>query len=89
MTQLRSGGLGFAGDQDPRTGSSARAHELKPSLKVHHREESHGFSGTDPGPAGFDFVLLDDEPGIEAFRALLLEVSPGEEFDERWWVNDC
>lgn len=69
MTQLPSGTLGVAGDQNPRTGSSARAHELKLSLKVHHREEYQGLSIPDPGPAGFDFVLPDD--GTEALRRLL------------------
>ena len=71
MTQLPSGAMGIAGDQNPRTGSSKRAHELKLSLKVHHREESHALSGVDPGPAGFDFVLPDDDPGAEPLRALL------------------
>lgn len=50
--------------------NSARAHELKLSLKVHHREESHALSGADPGPAGFDFILPDDDPGAEPLRAL-------------------
>jgi hypothetical protein len=67
MTQLPSGAMG-AGDKNPRTGSSMRGHELKLSLKVHHREERHALSGADPGPAGFDFVLPDNDP---ALRALL------------------
>jgi hypothetical protein len=46
-------------------------HELKLSLKVHHREEGRGLSGPDPGPAGFDFVLPDDGLGTEVLRALL------------------
>ena len=69
MTQRPSGAMGIAGKQSPRTGSSARAHELKLPLKVHHREESH--SGVDPGPAGFDFVLPDDDRGVEVLRAFL------------------
>ncbi len=71
MTQLPPGAMGVAGKQNPRTCGSVRAHELKLSLIVHHREESHGLSGGDPGPAGFDFVLLDDDPGAEVLRALL------------------
>jgi hypothetical protein len=71
MTQLSSGAMGVAGDQNLRTGSPIRARELKLSLKVHHREESHALSGADPGPAGFDFVLPDDDPGAEPLRALL------------------
>ena len=71
MTQLPSGAMGVAGRQNPRTGSSMRGHELKLSLKVHHRDESDGLSGPDPGPAGFDFVLPDDDPGADALRALL------------------
>ena len=71
MAQLPSGAMGVTGDQNPRTGSSVRAHEVKVSLKVHHREENHAPSGADPGPAGFDFVLPDDDPGAEPLRALL------------------
>jgi hypothetical protein len=40
-------------------------------LKVHRREESQALSGADPGPAGFDFVLRDDDFGAESLRALL------------------
>jgi hypothetical protein len=71
MTQLPSGAMGIAGDQNPRRDSSMRAHELKQSLKVHHRKENHAPSGADPGPAGFDFVLPNDDPGAERLRALL------------------
>jgi hypothetical protein len=71
MTPLPSGAMGVAGDQNPRTGSSTRADELKLSLKVHHREENHALSGADPGPAGFDFVLQDDHPSSELLKALL------------------
>ncbi|SIN91805.1 hypothetical protein SAMN05443247_00709 [Bradyrhizobium erythrophlei] len=84
MTQLPSGAMVVAGDQNPRTGSSMSAHELKLSLKVHHREERHALSGADPGPAGFDFVLPDNDPALRA----LLSRGCGE-FDERWQVNDC
>ena len=48
--------------------NSARA-RLKLSLKVHHQEESRARSAVDPGPAGFDFVLPDDDPGAEPRRA--------------------
>jgi hypothetical protein len=68
MAQLPSGAMEVLGDQNPRTGSSVRAHELKLSLKVHYQEESHALSGADPGPAGFDFALRDDEPGTEPLR---------------------
>jgi len=40
-------------------------------LKVHRREGSQALSGADPGPAGFDFVLPDDDPGAKPLRALL------------------
>ena len=71
MAPLPSGAMGVAGNQNPRTGSSMRAHELKLSLRVHHREESHALSGADPGPAGFDCVQLDDDAAPEFLRALL------------------
>lgn len=55
--------------------NSARAKlklpQLKLSLKVHPQEESYARSAVDPGPAGFDFVLPDDDPGAEPLRALL------------------
>jgi hypothetical protein len=71
MTQLPSGAIGVAGKQNPRTGSSANVLEFKLPLKIPHREEGYGFPGFDPSPAGFDFKLLDDDPGAEALRALL------------------
>jgi hypothetical protein len=64
MTQLRSG-------RQASQPNSVKAHELKLPLKVHHREERHALSGADPGPAGFDFALQDDDPGAEPLRALL------------------
>lgn len=64
MTQLRSG-------RQASHPNSVKAHELKLSLKVHHPDERHVLSGADPGPAGFDFVLPDDDPGAEPLRALL------------------
>ena len=77
MTKLPSGAIGVAGDQIPRTGSSARTHELKLLMKVHHREESRVLSAVDPGPAGFDFVLPNDDPDLEVLRALLSRGSRG------------
>ena len=68
MTRRPSGAMGGS---SPLTDSSVGAHEWEPSLlKVHHRTESHAFSGADPGPAGFDFVLPDDDPEAEALWAL-------------------
>jgi hypothetical protein len=56
-----------SGDHSPPTGSSVRAHAWELSLlKVHHQAESQMLSGADPGPAGFNFVLPDDDPGAEA-----------------------
>jgi hypothetical protein len=58
-------------DQSPLTGSLVRAHDLELSrLNVHHQAESHALSGTDPGPAGFDFVLPDDDPGSKLCEVL-------------------
>jgi hypothetical protein len=35
-------------------------------LKVRHQLESNALCGFDPGPVGFDFVLLDEDPGTDA-----------------------
>ena len=68
MTQRLSGATGVS---SPLTDSSVGAHEWELSLlKIHHRTESHAHSGADPGPAGFDFVLPDDDPGAEALWVL-------------------
>jgi hypothetical protein len=64
MTQRRA--MGVLSDPSPLTGSLVRAHDLELSLLKVRRQESHALSGADPGPAGFDFVLPDDDPGVEA-----------------------
>ena len=72
MTQLPSGAMESRVIKTQEQAGSVRAHQLKLSLKVHHREESHALSGADPGPAGFDFVLPDDgDPGADPLWALL------------------
>ena len=67
MMQRPSGAMRVSGDQSPLTGSSAKAHEWELSLlKVHHQAESQVHSATDPGPAGFNSVLPDNDPAAEA-----------------------
>ncbi|MBR1229735.1 MULTISPECIES: hypothetical protein [unclassified Bradyrhizobium] len=71
MTKRPSGAMGILGDQSPLTGSSVRANEWELSLpKFHHQAESDALSIPDPGPAGFDFVLPDQDPAAEALWAL-------------------
>lgn len=71
MTRSLSGAMGVLRDQSPLTGSSVRAQDLELSLlNVHRQAESHALSGVDPGPAGFDFVLPDDDRGAEALWVL-------------------
>jgi hypothetical protein len=75
MTQRPSGATGAATgvlrNQRLLTDSSVRAYEWELSqLKFHHQAESDALSIPDPGPAGFDFVLPDEDPAAEALWAL-------------------
>lgn len=71
MTQRPSEAVGVLNDQSPPTGSSASAHDLELLLpRVHHQAASHALSGADPGPAGFDFALPDDDARAEALWVL-------------------
>lgn len=68
MTQRPSGAMGAVTgvlrNQSPLTGSSMRAYEWE----LRHQAESDELP--DPGPAGFDFVLPDDDPEAETLWAL-------------------
>ncbi|MBR1145502.1 hypothetical protein [Bradyrhizobium sp. AUGA SZCCT0431] len=71
MTQRPSRAMGILGDQSPLTGCSVRAYEWELSLlKIHHQAESDALSIPDPGPAGFDFVLPDEDPEAEVLWSL-------------------
>ena len=71
MTRRPSEAMGVLNDQSPPAGSAASAHDLELLLtRVHHQAESRALSVADPGPAGFDFALPDDDAGAEALWAM-------------------